>query len=166
MRYAGGAACRRLDRPRPRSVIMTAAKMEPRQHPVKAHLPVLPIRTKHFGYCVQMMLNALTQRFGRARGNPAHSDTNNFAKPFRKPTISFAPSFDAPYTRSTKTMGTSSICNPAYRARTIISIWKAYPCTHCAQLDRSTWQIAAAFRAGRGGGEVCAAPVKSDQTTT
>lgn len=35
MRYAGGIACRRLNRPRPRSVITTAANMEQRQHLVR-----------------------------------------------------------------------------------------------------------------------------------
>ena len=72
-------------------------------------------------YCEQRLLQSVyTCMF-------SHVVTNSQASPLRNIQISAPPSFEQPYSRSTKMMGTSAILAPIFRARTIISIWKAYP---------------------------------------
>lgn len=54
-----------------------------------------------------------------------HVVRNSRASPFKNMAISAPPSLDAPYTRSTKTMGTSAHSAPPRAARTATSIWNA-----------------------------------------
>lgn len=56
---------------------------------------------------------------------PPHMVRTSLTSPFKKSATSAPPSLEAPYTRSTNTMGTSAITAPDAAARTATSIWKA-----------------------------------------
>ena len=88
---------------------------------------------RHIALMVMINIPGPHMYVSRIRCNPvdtctsSHVVTNSQASPLRNIQISAPPSLEQPYSRSTKMMGTSAILAPIFRARTIISIWKAYP---------------------------------------